>query len=359
MNPKLSVIMAVHNEELYVEEAIQSILNQTFQDFEFIIVDDCSTDGTPDIIKKFNSIDDRIKLIRNSEQLKLPGSLNRGIKNAKAEWIARMDGDDVSLPSRFQMQLDYLDKNPEVDVLGSWLIKILTDGSEFTRWQLPESHNLLIWKTLFSNPFFHGTVIFRKELFEKTGGYDENAVLEDLDFWIRMAPFARFACLPEYLYKHRESEKIRIKKEKYRCPLANELHFEFIRSIVDKDLNEDLFNRLSICQGNNTEKFNFSDLEIIELVSLTIDLFNGLLEKNMLDQNNLSDIHKIIITNFKNILSHMSTQKITELDFHTHFPRYKTISFWQESGLPKIPKMIGFLVSNPRLAIRLIKERVI
>ena len=128
--PAVSVLMPVYNVEKYIGEAIESILNQTFNDFEFIIIDDASTDNTVSVIEKFS--DNRIKLIRNETNIKLAASLNKGLRIAQGKYIARMDGDDISLPHRFQKLYEFLENNPSVDICGS---AMRVFGNEETVWE--------------------------------------------------------------------------------------------------------------------------------------------------------------------------------------------------------------------------------
>ena len=118
-SPKISVVMSCYNRENFVRDAIESILNQTYTDFEFIIIDDCSTDKTPEIIQEYADKDNRIVYIRNEENMDYNYNLRKGFKLAKGEYIARMDDDDISLPERFEKQVSYLDEHPDITVLGS------------------------------------------------------------------------------------------------------------------------------------------------------------------------------------------------------------------------------------------------
>ncbi|HXK49687.1 MAG TPA: glycosyltransferase family 2 protein, partial [Clostridiales bacterium] len=117
ITPAISVIMSVYNSEQYLQESIDSILDQTFNDFEFIITDDCSTDGSFEIIKSYAMLDKRIKYFRNSENIGLTKSLNLMLDIAKGKYIARMDSDDISMPDRFSKQFDFMENNPEIGVL--------------------------------------------------------------------------------------------------------------------------------------------------------------------------------------------------------------------------------------------------
>ncbi|MDO5012825.1 MAG: glycosyltransferase family 2 protein, partial [Pseudomonadota bacterium] len=118
--PRVSVLMPAYNSEKYVAQAIESILNQTFTDFEFIIINDGSTDDTPKIVREYAARDPRIKFIDNAQNQGLIAVLNQGLDLCTGEYIARMDSDDISHPERFQLQVEYLDANPNVGVIGAW-----------------------------------------------------------------------------------------------------------------------------------------------------------------------------------------------------------------------------------------------
>ncbi|MCP8319033.1 MAG: glycosyltransferase, partial [Candidatus Methylarchaceae archaeon HK01B] len=117
-SPKITILMSVYNGEKYLREAIDSILNQTFKDFEFLIINDGSTDRTVEILRSYH--DSRIKIITNEKNMGLTKSLNKGLKIARSEYVARMDADDISYPRRLEVQYEYMKKNPDVGIVGSW-----------------------------------------------------------------------------------------------------------------------------------------------------------------------------------------------------------------------------------------------
>ena len=202
--------MSVYNTEKYIYNAIESILNQTFRDFEFIIINDGSTDNSLEIIKSFN--DPRIKII-SRENRGLAYSLNEGIRLAQCDLIARMDPDDISLPSRLQKQIEYLEKNPDVGIVGTGAMIINEEGEEIAPVILPLDHeNLLNWlppRKAKSSPFFHGSVVYRKEFILKAGGYAEGYHFEDIVLWGKLSKLTRFANLPEILYQFRVNRDAR------------------------------------------------------------------------------------------------------------------------------------------------------
>jgi glycosyltransferase involved in cell wall biosynthesis len=212
---KVSVVMAVFNGEKYLREAIESILNQTLRDFEFIIVDDGSNDGTPGILREYKEKDNRIKIITNKENIGLTKSLNKAIKVAKGEYIARQDADDISLPERLEKQVDFLDKNRNVGVVGTFYYEINKEGKVIGRKTFPCDNERLRKSLIKYNPFFHGSVMIRKEVFLKVGLYNENfKKAQDYEFWFRVANFYKLANIPEFLTKRRYiKEMISYKEE--------------------------------------------------------------------------------------------------------------------------------------------------
>jgi GT2 family glycosyltransferase/tRNA A37 methylthiotransferase MiaB/Flp pilus assembly protein TadD len=212
--PKISVVMAVHNGGPYLEEAIKSIFRQTYQNYEFLIIDDASTDETAQILK---SLDDfRVRIITNKENLGLTKSLNLGISQARGEYLARMDADDLSFPHRLEKQLAFLENNPEYALVGSpyyqideagninSLVKVLTDNDELRAGLLKQ------------NWFGHGSVMMRRAAVDQAGGYDERfTYAQDYDLWLRLADNHRLANLAEPLYCWRATSSC-ISKEKAR-----------------------------------------------------------------------------------------------------------------------------------------------
>jgi glycosyltransferase involved in cell wall biosynthesis len=203
--PIVSVVMSVFNGEHFVAEAIESILNQTFRDFEFIIIDDGSTDGTADVLERFEKADSRLVVHHHQNQGQVP-SLNIGCGLARGRYIARIDGDDVALPERFERQVDYLEHHPQVALVGSSITNIDEKGNYLSTWPLPTG-NEEIRERLFELrdiPFCHVTLVFRAEAFRTVNGYRTAfAPAEDYDLWLRMAERWPLANLPEPLVKVR------------------------------------------------------------------------------------------------------------------------------------------------------------
>lgn len=198
---KISVIMPVYNGEKYLREAIDSILNQTFSDFEFIIINDCSSDSTEDIIKSYE--DSRIVYIKNEENLGVAGTLNKGLELAKGEFIARMDADDISLPTRFEKQLKFMEDSPEVGVLGSNAV-VFSETSEIIT-DFPEAESEFIFNLFFSSQIIHPSVMARRKLIDD-GLYKYNPRWEgreDYALWLYLVNHTKLANFKEPLLKYR------------------------------------------------------------------------------------------------------------------------------------------------------------
>jgi glycosyltransferase involved in cell wall biosynthesis len=202
MAPRVSVIMPAYNAGKYISEAIQSVLDQSFSDFEFLILDDGSTDNTVSEIEKFS--DPRIKLIRNEKNLRLVATLNKGLSLAKGEYIMRMDADDISLPDRFIEQIEYMDNNLDVGVCGT-LMK--TFGAEDEIVYHPESDLMIKPLILYRSLVAHPTVCFRASVIKQHQfKYSEDFIhIEDIDLWSKMMFYTKFHNIQKVLFLYRQS----------------------------------------------------------------------------------------------------------------------------------------------------------
>lgn len=202
-SPRVSVVMSVYNGQPFLEEAVESVLGQTFGDFEFIIVNDGSTDGSGEVLDEWASKDSRIRVM-HQENRGIPYSLNRGWRMARGAYIARMDADDISRPQRFEKQVEFLEKDPTVDVLGTNVEVIDADGERLQVPSIPTTPGLIAWRTLFGSAIWHPTVMMRKRILQRAGGYDD-ALPEahDYDLWTRLTPITDFSNLSDVLLKYR------------------------------------------------------------------------------------------------------------------------------------------------------------
>jgi glycosyltransferase involved in cell wall biosynthesis len=230
-NPKVTVLMPVYNGEKYLREAIESILNQTFIDFEFLIINDGSTDRSVEIIESYS--DPRIRLVHNERNMKLIATLNKGLELARGEYIARMDCDDISLPERLAKQVAFMDANPEVGVLG-------------TAFQTIDSYG----KSL-NSPIL--------------GGYTPEAIhVEDYDLWRRLSGVTQFSNLQDvliYLRKHDANVT--------RCCLAE--HFKNAEIINRLIISETLGEDISVELVRSLRNQEFKDVKDAIRVSNLID----------------------------------------------------------------------------------------
>lgn len=200
---KLTVLMPVRDGEGFLQEAIDSILNQSWREFEFLIIDDGSTDGTPAILARNAAKDERIRVLRIDASIGIAGALNRGLELARGELVARMDSDDVALPHRLRLQADYMQRHPEIGVCGGAL-SVYERPAE--HWVPPVTHEGILARMLFECPLFHPTVIFRKEIVCRAGGYSSNfPAAEDYELWQRLAleHGVRLANVPQSLLRYR------------------------------------------------------------------------------------------------------------------------------------------------------------
>lgn len=201
--PSITVVMSVYNGLPYLSEAIESILLQSYTDFEFIIIDDLSTDGSSEILKKYAKKDTRIELIKNTTRLGLGANLKHGVQIAQGQWIARMDADDISMPNRLAKQLEYVTANPQTDILGSYALDIDATGNTIGTRRCPTSHESIV-KYIWSCPIIHPTAFMRKTSLLRAGSYGNEKRRQDYALWFRCAANGlNFANLPEPLLKYR------------------------------------------------------------------------------------------------------------------------------------------------------------
>jgi glycosyltransferase involved in cell wall biosynthesis len=194
--------MSVYNGEDYLREAVESILHQTFADFEFIIIDDGSTDQTTNILQTIGN--ERLRILSNEKNIGLANSLNRGLRLARGEYVARMDADDVSLPDRLEKEVEFLDHHPAAGVVGTGYISIDESGNETMVVTFPTDNATLQDRLLHHCCICHGSAMIRRECLEAIGGYRPDfKVAEDYDLFLRLAERFEVANLTEPLYKYR------------------------------------------------------------------------------------------------------------------------------------------------------------
>jgi glycosyltransferase involved in cell wall biosynthesis len=208
-DPLVSVVMPVYNSDEYLAEAIESILSQTFRDFEFIIICDEPSQKARDIIDNYQKNDNRIIVFYQKKE-GLVAALNKGCSTAKGKYIARMDADDICYPKRFEFQVRFLEEHENIGVLGTWREFIDQKNSITGHDCSTGNSNILKWHILFGSGFSqshgiaHPTVMMRRQLIKKVNGYSTKySHNEDFDLWIRLINWTDFSNIPEILLKYR------------------------------------------------------------------------------------------------------------------------------------------------------------
>ncbi len=203
--PVITVLMSCYNASAYLAEAIESVLSQTYNDYEFVAVNDGSTDNTLDILRKYASKDGRIRVLDKSNT-GLADSLNFGIDAAQGRWIARIDADDVITPDRLARQLSFVKSHRSVVLLGAGCTLVDANGSRIRDYRYPRKHCSLVTHMAFGGASFpHSSAFFRKEAAIGIGRYNTRfARRQDLDLWLRLSQVGEIASVPELLVKKRE-----------------------------------------------------------------------------------------------------------------------------------------------------------
>lgn len=228
-NPLISVILPIYNSEQYLKEAMNSILNQTFTDFELLAINDASTDSSLKIIKSFANKDKRVIIINNQSNIGLVKNLNIAIGLANGKYIARMDSDDNSDITRFEKQINFMESNPEIGIVGAWISEM---GSN-KKWHYPLEHDEIYKYLIYGSPFSHPVVMIRRSVFiDHHIRYSEDfKVGQDYELWSRLLKVTKAANLPQELLKWRKHKNQNT--QKYR-----DLNFKNSSMVSGKILDE-------------------------------------------------------------------------------------------------------------------------
>jgi len=199
--PKVSVILPVYNGEKTVAEAVRSILNQHHENFELLIVDDCSIDRTSAIVDSLQ--DPRVRIFHLPENVGRAEARNFGMSAARGVYLAMMDADDISYPDRLRLQVSFMDTHPELALCGGWA-DLLDPTGRRLEWRQPHDPALIKRNLLRSNPFIHSTILFRRGVIDDVGGFDKTLEpAEDYDLYLRIAAKYPVAVLPYRLAEYR------------------------------------------------------------------------------------------------------------------------------------------------------------
>ncbi|MCX5998702.1 MAG: glycosyltransferase [Chloroflexi bacterium] len=202
-SPEVTVLMSVYNGGKYLEEAIKSILSQTLRDFEFVIINDGSTDGTAEVLARYAGTDCRLRVYHQENQ-GVSAARNRGFCLARGQYIAIMDADDVSLPARLAREVQFMEAHPDVGVVGTRVECMDGNGRRLNEWHYPMAPNLIGWHMIFRCCLADPSVMMRRDIVAQLCPYDASMrVAADYDMWIRALPITRLANLPEVLLRHR------------------------------------------------------------------------------------------------------------------------------------------------------------
>lgn len=239
--PKISLIMKVYNGEQYLRAAVDSILSQTYKDFELLIIDDGSTDGSIDIVNSYS--DDRIRFLKNDHNMGLCKTQNRAMREALGEYIAIMDCDDISYPGRFARQAAYLDEHPDTVLCGSYRNNIIDDvESDFLPVREYTSESLK-FSLCFGNMFFtHSSIMFRGDVCRDNGIlYGPARLAEDYQFIIRLSGYGKIALLPEILIAYRiYSQSTSNVRRQELANQAADIRRDYVRSLGLADMYTDI-----------------------------------------------------------------------------------------------------------------------
>lgn len=250
VNPAVSVIMAVYNGEKYLDECVESICSQTFSDFEFIIVNDASTDATPVMLKNWQKKDSRIRILHNKVNQQRAISRNRAITAAAAPLVAVIDADDHSIPERLAIQTTFLRENPDVQIVGG---DMLIDGSR-ERWSHPQRNEEIRANLFFDSSLFHSTVMVRKSILTatKTWYHADLPLAQDYGMWadLLMHPDVIFANIPEPLTWYRLHDEPRPGYDEKQFSCANQVRSNILRHIGIEPSGENMRCHLALLFGN-------------------------------------------------------------------------------------------------------------
>jgi len=355
MTCQISVLMSTYNDGPFLERAILSILEQSFSDYEFIIIDDNSSDETVSILDRYSKLDRRIKIIRNDVNLGLAGSLNRGLEVAQGDWIARMDGDDVSHPQRFKIQMDYLLKN-QLIYLGTGVELIDKETGRFIKhYHEPLTHGEIAWKLLTSSAFIHATTIGRKDIILKCGGYNPAyRKYEDADLWRKLIFKGKCANLPDSLYTYRTVHK---PITPYMEDIIVSVHQAYIRDLIGKDVSRDF-----ILYLYNPGTLEYRDLSVkpMEIVEILLKAYQEMDQLNWFQQDDYSRVNARfweLLRPFPSLFPE-ATKKYGQYYWQKMDIVDRELLYWETKHMPGLLKFFGMFLISPFLLLQKIKTRL-
>jgi glycosyltransferase involved in cell wall biosynthesis len=329
----ISVILPVYNGEDHLKECIESILNQTFKEFEFIIVDDASTDNTAQMLKKFAIQDNRITVITHEVNQKQTAAANTAIKFAKGKYLARMDADDVALPMRLEQQLAYMEGNPIIGLLGSWVDIIDANGKILKIWQTHTTNGYLGWNLLFGTSFAHSSVMMKNESANKAGLY-QSPEAEDYDLWSRISRITEVANIPEVLQQKRVwAGQLALKvPTETRDSVIQIMQKNINRLIGNSNLDLDMIRNIRKVSDKNPK---IDDIKLIsEVKNILLQLYVKYLTKHKLTNIEKKNISRDIFKKLNTLANWQYTANsykglIDKFYLVYHFPKLYLYSLFQ------------------------------
>lgn len=295
MSDMVSVLMPAHNAQRWLRASVESILCQSYTDFELIMIDDGSTDQTSEIVREFMEKDGRILMLRNSEKRGVSFSLNRALKQARGRYIARMDADDISLKHRLERQVAFMEANPEIGISSAWMSAL--NVNEGRIWKLPLTHDEIVTELFGNSPFYHPLTIIRTSLLKEHGlTYNEEFNdSQDYRLWADAVPLTRTANLPEVLLHYR----IHSKQESRFGKMAMEVRLLMLSRFLGRDPtpDEEEWHARLFCKKPVTTVLELK--EVVEWIQYLehhnrrseiypVELFSALLKQTLLNSKKSS-----------------------------------------------------------------------
>jgi glycosyltransferase involved in cell wall biosynthesis len=309
-NPMITVLMAVHNGEKYLKEAVDSILVQTYSDLEFIIIDDASTDKTKDILNSF--IDKRIRIINNDQNIGLTKSLNKGLLESKGEYIARMDADDISLPERLEMQKKFLDANKDVVCLGGMTEIVDNNNNRTGQKRVLTNADEIRFRLVLANQIAHPASMFRKDVIKSVGNYNEHfKYVQDFELWSRLSSLGyKISNLDRILIKYRFHKQSITQNDRTR-----DKAYEFVIQIIQNNIS-----RYITTNRNEVEiflrSFHKHRVQNIKELLTILKILSGI-QKSYIEMESPNELIK------EKIIKYIRAEKIKALRWYATV-KYKT-----------------------------------
>lgn len=280
--PKVSILMPVYNAGKYVSQAIESIISQSFKDWELILINDGSTDNSESIIMQYE--DSRIYYIKNTENLQLIKTLNKGIDYCDGQYIARMDADDICLPDRLKQQVDFLDHHPDYLICGTSAIVVDNDGVKTGKIHNLTDNNFLQISLLFSPSFIHPSMMIRKEILQQNRYDEAYKHVEDYELWCRIAQQGKIANIDRELLKYRwHNTNISVVNNRAQDELKDRIIKNGLKRLEIAPTDKELF-----CHKITFQLYSLGNKQVI-----SVDTYNEVSEwfTKLISQNKIKNIY--------------------------------------------------------------------